>query len=460
MSRTLVTTVTLAYLRAMSVILLVLAVGVAVAQVVEFAQRSRITAPAARDEARTLMMSQLRAGRSLPEAAQYASDHLRRPSFFLVVASGAQFRTVFEGRPNGGLRRVLGNILLTLVDAEGGVPKGEVIEGSLPGGVFAVNVNTYRLVDEIAETYAYLLPFVIIALTIGYIFARAMAGRVLRPVLDVTHALQHFAEGDLTPLRFPAHDSREFHALDAAYNAAAARAQRMLEDREVAAENVRTFIADASHELKTPLTIIMGYIGAIAEGVVTNREDETRVLAKTVAECRRMRDTIGKLISLARLDREPVNAAPVDVAALTREVAETMKPLAPELHVEVPAGGQALVFGNAAELREAMICIIDNAVKYAPNAPIDVLVTVCGDIAIIEVADAGPGMGPQDREHAFDRFRRGDTNTEMDGSGLGLAIAKRAAERANGRIVLSSELGRGTTVKMYLPTASANGASA
>ena len=228
----------------------------------------------------------------------------------------------------------------------------------------------------------------------------------------------------------------------------------MLDDREVAAENVRTFISDASHELKTPLTIVMGYIGAIAEGVVTNREDESRVLAKTLAECRHMRDTIGKLISLARLDREPVDAAPVDVVALTREAAETMKTLAPELHVQVPGGGPTLALGNAAELREALICVIDNAVKYAPNSPIDVHVARSGDVVVIEVADAGPGMGAQDREHAFERFRRGEANTEIEGSGLGLAIAKRAAERANGRIALSSELGRGTTVKFYLSSVS------
>ncbi|MBV9080291.1 MAG: HAMP domain-containing histidine kinase, partial [Elusimicrobia bacterium] len=235
-------------------------------------------------------------------------------------------------------------------------------------------------------------------------------------------------------------------------------AQRTLADRETAAENVRTFIADASHELKTPLTIIMGYLGAIAEGVVTNPEDEQRVVAKTLAECRRMRDTIGKLISLARLDREPVDAAPVDVAALTREAAETMQALAPELRVQVPSGGQTLVLGNAAELREAIVCIIDNAVKYAPKSPIDIQVSRTGDVAVIEIADAGPGMSAEDREHAFERFRRGGANADVEGSGLGLAIAKRAAERANGRIALSSDLGRGTTVKIYLPTASADGA--
>ncbi|MBV9080225.1 MAG: HAMP domain-containing histidine kinase [Elusimicrobia bacterium] len=456
MSRSLVTALTLAYVRAALVVVLVLALGVAVAQIVAFSQRTKLTAPAARDETATLLTSQLRAGRSLSEAAQYTADHLKRPNFYLYVASGPHYTTVFQDRPNAGPRQAAGNLILLVLDASGAVPKPVARTGTVPGGFFALNVNAYRLVDDIVATYLYLVPFILVALVVVYFIARAIAGRALRPVLEMTHALNDFADGNFTALRVPANEVREVRALDAAYNAAAARAQRTLADREIAAENVRTFIADASHELKTPLTIIMGYLGAIAEGVVTNREDEQRVLAKTLAECRRMRDTIGKLISLARLDREPVDATPVDVAALTREAAETMKPLAPELHVQVPAG-HMLVLGNAAELREALICIIDNAVKYAPSSPIDVQVTRTGDVAVVEVADAGPGMNPEDREHAFERFRRGGTNADVEGSGLGLAIAKRAAERANGRIALSSELGRGTTVKIYLPIASPNG---
>jgi two-component system OmpR family sensor kinase len=201
----------------------------------------------------------------------------------------------------------------------------------------------------------------------------------------------------------------------------------------------------------------MGYVGAISEGVVTDRGDEKRILAKTLAECRRMRGTIEKLIALARLDRDPVNAAAFDVVALTRDVADSLKPLTPELHLQVAADGDTFAFGNASEVREALVCIIDNARKYAPGSPIDAQVTKTADIAVIEIADAGPGMSAEDRERAFERFRRGSAHGDVEGSGLGLAIAKRAVERANGRIALNSELGRGTTVRLYLPCVVVNG---
>jgi signal transduction histidine kinase len=459
MSRSLVSALTFAYVRATLVVVLILGIGVAVAQISAFARELKSTAPLARDEARSLLMNELRSGRSLREAALYTADHLGRPHFYLFVGIGPRFTTVYSGRPDDAAHRAAGSLVGSLIDVTSGLPKPADTVGTLAGATFSVNPNVYGLVDEIAARYLFLLPFALAATIVAYLIARSIAARSLRPIVDATHALQEFAEGDFTPMRTSADAVAEIRELNAAYNAAAAHARKTADDREVAAENVRTFISDASHELKTPLTIIMGYIGAIAEGVVTNRDDEERVLRKTLAECRRMRDTIGKLISLARLDREPLDASPVDMVALTREAADSMKSLTPELKVQVAADGEILAVGNAAELREAVVCIIDNAIKYAPNSPIDVQVTKMADVGVIEIADAGPGMSPEDRDFAFDRFRRGSAQNDVEGSGLGLAIAKRAVERAGGRIALSSELGRGTTVKIYLPCVSADGVS-
>ncbi len=104
------------------------------------------------------------------------------------------------------------------------------------------------------------------------------------------------------------------------------------------------------------------------------------------------------------------------------------------------------------ELYEALKNVVENAVRYAPESPVAVDVS-CGGEARIVVRDSGPGMDPQDVEHAFDRFYRGGARSG-DGSGLGLAIAKRAIERAGGTIALESRSGEGTQVTITLPRGS------
>ena len=210
------------------------------------------------------------------------------------------------------------------------------------------------------------------------------------------------------------------------------------------------FISDACHELKTPLTIVMGYLDAIGTGLVTDPQDTHRILERTRAECRRMRNTVAKLAALARLDAPSEEVGSFNATALAGEVVDLMKALSSHVHLDVPED-ETLVSGNRNELREAVVIAIDNALKYAPSSPIEVRVRTFSSDVMIEIADAGPGMSPQDLEHAFERFYRGAFHATVEGSGLGLAIAKRAVERAGGRIVLLSELGRGTTVRISLP---------
>ncbi len=109
------------------------------------------------------------------------------------------------------------------------------------------------------------------------------------------------------------------------------------------------------------------------------------------------------------------------------------------------------MIAEESELYEALRNAIENAVRYAPTSP--VVVDVRGDDANVRVtvADEGPGMEPQDVEHAFDRFYRGDSKSTTEGSGLGLAIAQRAVERSGGTIALESRPGAGTQVTIALP---------
>jgi two-component system OmpR family sensor kinase len=174
-----------------------------------------------------------------------------------------------------------------------------------------------------------------------------------------------------------------------------------------------------------------------------------------LAESRRMRDTIDKLIMLARLERP---AAPrttrVDAGTVAKRAVDALEPLAGSGRVRVVAS-PAIVEADENELYEAIKNIVENAVRYAPASPVNVSVTSGNAGVSIVVTDRGPGINAQDLEHAFDRFYRGGNRTG-EGTGLGLAIAKRAVERIGGTIAMQSRLGAGTTVTIALPRGSEN----
>jgi two-component system, OmpR family, sensor histidine kinase MprB len=125
--------------------------------------------------------------------------------------------------------------------------------------------------------------------------------------------------------------------------------------------------------------------------------------------------------------------------------------LAPSVVFEVTLTSQSTAIADRGEVYEALVNVVDNAIKYAPGSPIRITTSVPHDgIVQIAVADDGPGIPPEDREVIFERFFRGASRGEVEGSGLGLAIAKRAIERAGGTLRLDTSVARGTTFVIAL----------
>jgi signal transduction histidine kinase len=397
-------------------------------------------------ETTQLMKTQKLAGRSLRDAGIFAWDHLGRPNLVLTVNDPGP-RTLFTSGKFRDWRD-------STVGMNAGLLGMSYRKRYVPGGKFYLDPNSSRLVDEIGSGFQRVLPAMFLAIVLAYGLTRLIVVRATRPLRDVARALDGLGAGDIVPRPIADSDAPEISALTAAYNSAANDVRKAVADRQLVAENVRTFISDASHELNTPLTIIMGYVDAVSEGIVNEPRDAERILKKTLTKCRHMRGTIEKLIALARLDREQANVTTFDLAALTRQITDSMVPLLPALQLDISTGGNdTLVAGDENDIREAIVSIIDNAVKYAPRSPVDVRVTSTGEVVVVEIADAGPGMTAEDRDRAFERFHRGSRRGTVEGSGLGLAIAKRAVQRANGSVTLTSAPGRGTTVKLYLPVA-------
>jgi signal transduction histidine kinase len=164
-----------------------------------------------------------------------------------------------------------------------------------------------------------------------------------------------------------------------------------------------------------------------------------------------MRGLIDRLMRLARMDSEtPPDRAPIDVAALLRDQCDAARRLDDQRAIDYSVDGVKEIYGDRAELGEAVWNVVENALKYAPGAAIHLSAYKENGQTVLSVRDEGPGMSESERLHAFERFYRGDARGEIPGTGLGLAIAKRAVDRAGGSIGIDTAPGRGTTVRIKL----------
>ncbi|OZC01429.1 sensor histidine kinase [Rubricoccus marinus] len=277
----------------------------------------------------------------------------------------------------------------------------------------------------------------------------AVGGRVVRPLQAITaHAagLSAATLGERVPV--PTGADRETAALAAALNGS-------LERLDGAFAEMKRFTANAAHELQTPLTVLRGHVE-----VALRRERSPDAYRETLrlldGEVDGMVRTVRGLLALARLDAsvEPLAAEPVDLARIAREEAEAARPLAVArgLALGVHADGPAPSRGHPDLLREAVRTLLDNALKYTPRGHVAVAAGTRDGHAWVAVEDSGPGIAPEHRAHATDRFWRAPDVQHVPGSGLGLALADRVARSHGGRLDLASADPHGLRVVLSIPT--------
>ena len=291
----------------------------------------------------------------------------------------------------------------------------------------------------------------IVAILLSWFVGRVFAAQSLRPLNEVANSLRALANGDFTQRQFVGFAGDEIGTLSAAYNDAAAHVASSMDERRQTEERMRQFVADAGHELRTPLTVIGGYIDVLRRGAIEEPNIARQILGTMALEKEHMRGLIDRLMRLARLDSEaPPRREAIDLAELLRSQVDAAKRLDHNRAVDYSVEGNGTIEGDRGELGEALWNVVENALKYAPDAPIHLRANNTNGSTIIAVRDEGPGMSESERLHAFERFYRGDQRGQITGTGLGLAIAKRAVERAGGKISLDSTPGRGTTVTITL----------
>jgi len=337
--------------------------------------------------------------------------------------------------------------------------------------------NTMTAVSRLLLSAGFLA--LLLAVVIGWLLTRA----ALSPVSRITETARHIAAtGDyhqrlhVTQPRLGHGD--ELFFLAATFNDMIARLEHMLESQ-------RRLLADTSHELRNPITIIRGNLALLRRESVPEAARREAVV-EADEESARMGRLVGDLLLLARADAgelPSLQREPVDLAELAAEVVERARPLAGERRLSLATEGRCVVAGDRDRLKQLVSNLVENAIRYTPRTGrIDIQVSgeprpadmqqrarpvrsrnarVTGaskPMVVLSITDSGIGISPTDLPHVFERFYRADKarSRAHGGSGLGLSIADYVAQAHGGSIQATSEgANRGSTFTVRLPTASA-----
>jgi len=228
-------------------------------------------------------------------------------------------------------------------------------------------------------------------------------------------------------------------------------------------ERVRTdFVANASHELKTPITAIRGLTETLLGDDEIEKETVTSFIERVHAQSLRLSQLVGDLMTISRLESSQAGEefTRINFADLARQAVRAGQVTAEEkgqdLDAELP-DTEVMVWGDRQNLSQLLDNLIDNAIKYTPNdGSITVKVSKDNENAILQVTDTGIGISPQFQQRVFERFYRVDKarSQSLGGTGLGLSIVKNIAEKHGGSIDVKSQLGSGSSFTIKLPLAS------
>jgi two-component system OmpR family sensor kinase len=283
-----------------------------------------------------------------------------------------------------------------------------------------------------------------------------LTSRALRPLRRLTETAGQLAGGDLRARSRLVPRADEVGQLATAFDHMADRIEEAFAAQREQESRVRRFIADASHELRTPVTALGGYIDVLRRGAAQSPEALNAALGMMARESDRLRVLVLDLLSLARLDaRTQQKPEDFDLAAALGRLLDEGVPGMPPQVVRDLSLSPVMVHCDRAAVATIVRNLLINACKYAPGARQVWSVRADGARARVDAHDDGPGIPAADLTHVFERFYRGEkTRTrEEGGSGLGLSIVQGLVGAQGGDVAITSAEGAGTTVTFWLPLA-------
>ena len=279
--------------------------------------------------------------------------------------------------------------------------------------------------------------------------------RGLRPLETMSVSASTITAGDLSDRVTPADDRTEVGQLGLALNTMLDGLEESFREREATERRLRQFLADASHELRTPITSIQGFAELFRLAGDSGEMDLPVVMRRIEQESARMRTLVQDLFLLAELDEtRPVVTAPVDLTVLAADACTDAAATAPDRQVTLDGPEPVIVQGDSDHLRQALANLVGNALRHTPpGSPVEVSTRQVGGQAQVTVRDHGSGLDAHGLAHAFDRFWQADAARVGTGSGLGLSIVAGIAEEHGGIASVANAVDGGAVFTIGLPAA-------
>jgi len=361
-------------------------------------------------------------------------------------------------------------VLIMPVTLDGGASPGTVTrDGALvsqpPAGVVvAASLDDVSTTTSRLSTSFLLIGGLVVALLGAASWFAVRAG--LRPLRRIEDTAAEIAAGRPLSHRMPEASPRtEVGRLSSALNGMLAQIESAFAARAESEEQMRRFVADASHELRTPLAGIRGFAELYRMGALPGEADVKRTMARIESEAVRLGGLVEDLLTLVRMDEQrPVQIAPMDLRSLAVDALHDTTALDPTRTVTLtgPGGGTtppgpAPVLGDEARLRQVVTNLVGNAVAHTPpGTAVRIGVGTSDGHGVLEVADCGPGLSPDQAARVFERFYRVDVSRSRatgGGAGLGLSIAAALITAHQGTVELDTSPGKGATFRIRLPSA-------
>lgn len=320
-------------------------------------------------------------------------------------------------------------------------------------GLLLMHMDLSEVNSSVLQLVIWIVIIALIAMVVAVFSSYYVASRIINPFVDINHTVQCYSRGDFSK-RISVVGRDEAAQLGKSFNDMAEQLRNLEATR-------RSFVANVSHELRSPLTSMKGFLEAMYDGTIPEHERE-QYIGLVLSETKRMTVMVNDLLDLARIESGTIllNYETFDINELIRRTLITFEARIVEKRLDLDvrfAQEQCYVYADSTQISQVLRNLIDNAIKYSPDGKmLYVSSYALRKDVYVSIKDNGIGIPPEDIPHVFDRFykvEKAHTPSPQVGSGLGLSIVKRIIEQHGQTITVRSAKGKGTQFTFSLQKA-------